>query len=138
MAKLKSKGTALHQLTGSTIYTAVAQIISLNGPDMESETFDADTLDNADAGIPYLPTGRSEGGSVGGELFYDPALSGHQDLLALITTPATESWKLVYVDTEEWSFDGAGFGFSGPTVALGDGVKAGFSMKVDGLPTFPT
>jgi len=138
MSKLKSKGTSLQQLTGSTVYTAVAQLISINGPDMEAETYESDTLDNSDAGIPYAPTGRSEGGSLSGELFYDPALSGHQDLLALLTTPAAESWKLVFVDSSEWSFDSAGIGFSGPAVALADGVKASISLKINKLPTFPS
>jgi len=136
MAKLKCKGTALQQMLG-TVYTTVAQVISLEASGMESETFESDTLDNANAGIPYDPTGRSEGGTVSGELFYDPALSGHQDLLALITTPADESWKIVYSDNSEWTFTGASFSM-GVTVALADGLKGSFSIKVDGLPTFPS
>lgn len=138
MAKLKCKGTALQQLIG-TVYTAVAQVISITGPTMESQTYEADTLDNASAGIPYESTGRTEGGSLSGEMFFDPALAGHQELLDLLETPADESWKLVYANTlpSEWSFTGAGFGFTGPTVALADGLKASFTIKLDGLPSFP-
>jgi hypothetical protein len=138
MAKIVCKGTALQQLIG-TVYTAVAQLISLDLPECESETYESDTLDNANAGIPYAATGRSEGGSLGFELFYDPALSGHQELLTLITTPADESWKVVFADggSSEWAFTGAGISFGG-TVALNDGLKGSGSIKLDGIPTFPS
>jgi hypothetical protein len=138
MAKVKCKGTKLEQTIASA-YVPVAQIISLELPDMESETYEADTLDNADAGIPYEPTGRTEGGSCSGELFYDPALTGHKNLLELLRLPAAEAWKITFADTgaSTWTFNGAGFGFGG-TVALNDGLKGSFSIKLSGLPTFPT
>lgn len=138
MSKVKCKGTTLSQ-TISAVYVAVAQVISLELPDMESETYEADTLDNTSAGIPYEPTGRTEGGSCSGELFYDPALTGHKNLLELLTTPAAEAWKITFADTgaSTWSFAGAGFSFGG-TVALNDGLKGNFSIKLNGLPTFPS
>jgi hypothetical protein len=108
---------------------------------MESEHYEADTLDNASAGIPYESTGRTEGGSVSGELFYDPALDSHKDYLELLTTPPTsnEQWKIVFADTgsSEWTYTAASHQF-GVTVALADGLKASFGMKCDGLPTFPS
>lgn len=141
MTVVRSKGTVLQQTVGTT-YTAVAQIISLDLPDMEAETFEADTLDNANAAIPHKGTGRSEGGSVGFEGFLDPALAGHQSLLELLTTPpvigSEEAWKIIFADTgtTEWSFTGAGVSIGG-TVALGDGLKFTGGIKLDGLPTFP-
>ena len=137
MTKIACKGTALHQEIG-TVYTAVAQIISLDLPEAETETYESDTLDNAEAGIPYDPTERTEGGSLSGELFYDPVLAGHQALLELLTTPVKENWKIVFSDTDssEWPFSGAGISFGG-TVALNDGLKGSFSIKLDKLPTYP-
>lgn len=139
MAIAKCKGTAIQQYI-SAAYVSVAQVISIDGPDIETETFEADTLDNTDAGIPYKSTGRAEGGSLSGEMFYDPALDSHKDFLELITNPPTDSeqWKIVFADTgaSEWTFTGAGINFS-PTVALADGLKAGFGIKLDGIPTFP-
>lgn len=137
MTKIKSKGTALHQQIGGT-FVALAQVISLDGPGMESETYEADTLDNANAGIPYEPTGRTEPGSLSGELFFDPTLQSHENFLWYLTNPEDESWKIIFADsgTTEWPFTGAGISFS-PAVALNDGVKASFSIKLDGLPTFP-
>jgi hypothetical protein len=138
MSKIKCKGTALAQEIAS-VYTTVAQVISLELPTVESETFEADTLDNTDAGIPYQATGRTEGGSCSGELFYDPALQGHQNLTELLRVPQDENWKITFADTgsSTWTFTGAGFSLGG-TVALNDGLKASFSIKLDGIPTYPT
>lgn len=119
--------------------TAVAQVISLTLPDMESETTETDTLDNVLAGIPYDPTGRTEGGSVSGELFFDPALAGHKAMLDLLETPAETDWNLIFADTAttSWLFAGAGFGFGG-AIALPEALKGTFSIKLTGLPTFPS
>jgi len=138
MAKIVCKGTVLQQEI-ATVYTPVAQVISLDLPEMESETYEADTLDNATAGIPYESTGRTEPGSLSGELFYDPVLQSHKDLLALLTTPAAQNWKVIFADvgTSEWAFAGAGISFGG-TVALNDGLKGSFGIKLGNLPTFPT
>jgi len=138
MAKIKSKGTTLKQEIASTL-TTVAQVISITLPECESETYEADTLDSSDAEISHEPTGRSEGGSASAELFYDPALSGHQSLLSLITTPEITGWSITFADTAAsvWTFDGAGLSFGG-TAAMNDGLKGNVSIKLDGLPTFPS
>lgn len=137
MAICKCKGAALQQEIASS-YVAVAQIIGMDGPEQESETFEADYLDQPNAGIPYKPTGRTEGGSLSGEMWFDPALAGHQNFLDLLTTPQTESWKVIFADTgaSEWGFDGAGLSFS-PTQALADGLKASFGIKLDGIASMP-
>lgn len=137
MSKLKGKGTSLLQDLSDT-YTTVAQVLSLEWSGMQSETYEADTLDNATAGIPHEATGRTEFGTVSGELFLDPALAGHKSLIELLETPADENWQLNFSDNTTWSFVGAGFGLDGPKVVLNDGIKAGFSIKVDGTPTFPS
>jgi hypothetical protein len=138
MAIVKCKGTVIQQEI-SSVYTTVAQVISIDLPEAESETFEADYLDQTGAGIPYEATGRSEGGSCSGEMFYDPALTGHQNLTELIRVPQAENWKIVFVDeeTSNWSFTGAGFSLGG-TLALNDGLKASFGIKLSGIPTYPS
>jgi len=138
MALVKCKGTTLKQEI-SSVYTTVAQVISIDLPTVESETFEADYLDNALADILYEPTGRTEGGSCGFDFFYDPALIGHQNLTELLRAPQAENWKVTFVDTEtsEWAFAGAGFSLGG-TVALNDGLKGTGSIKLNGIPTFPS
>lgn len=136
MAKLINKGSVLEQ-TVSSSFVPIAQVIGMSGPDMVTETFDADTLDNPDAGILHAPTGRAEGGSLSGDLFLDPALAGHQNMMALLTFPEAEVWKLKFADAAvtSWTINGAGLSVS-PTIALNDGLKASFSIKLSGLPTF--
>lgn len=143
MAKVKCKGTTLSQEVG-TVATTIAQVISLDLPDIEAETYEADTLDNTDPGIPYEPTNRVEGGSIGGELFYDPNLAGHQALLAILGDPSTlmssdanpEEMILTFQDagSSTWTFTIAGASFGG-TVALNDGLKGTFSFKLNKIPT---
>lgn len=138
MAKIKVKGTVLKEDIASTL-TAVAQVISLEHSGAETETVEADTLDNANAGIPYEPTGRAEGGSVDGEMFFDPVLAGHQLFTDHITTPADVDYSITFADaaTTAWEFTSAGMGFD-ISFAPGDLVKASFSLKVDGLVSYAT
>ena len=142
--KHRCKGTVVSQDLVST-YVTVASVISIDLPDMETETYEADTLDNTGAGILYQPTGRTEGGSMSGEIFYDPADGSHGELTAILTDPENSvtsgdnlhHWRIVFTNTgaSQWTFDGAGFGMGG-TVALNDGLKASFSVKLSGIPTF--
>lgn len=138
MAKIKCKGTKLQQDLAS-VYTDVAQVISFEHSGCESETFDATSLDS---GVfkEYAQTGYSEPGTVSGELFYDPALAGHQNLTDLIVTPADENWKVIFADSGAsvmGPFVGAGFAF-GFAVDMGDGLKGSFSIQVDGNPGHTT
>jgi len=137
MTKIRSKGTALQQQIASG-YTPVAQIISIDLPEFEAQTYESDTLDNTDAAIPYSSTGRTEPGSLSFELFFDPAHTGHQAVLSLLEDPdniTDENWKIVFADTDttEWTFTAAGISFGG-TVALNDGLKASVTMKLASLP----
>ncbi len=137
MSVIKSKGTTLKQYI-SEAYVAVAQVISLDGPDMASEETECDTLDNANSGIPYMPTGRTEFGSVSGELYFDPALAGHQAITTLLTTPAEQNWQIVWPTSPTattWQFAGASVKLK-PAATLKEGLKAAFGIKINGNVTF--
>lgn len=139
MGKLRGKGTVLKQTVSGTP-TAIAQIISINLPDAEAETYESDTIDNTDAGIEYAPTGRTEGGSMGVEMFFDPNLAGHQHLLRILNAPVDyedQAWSLVFSNTESttWPFVGAGIGIGG-TIVLNEGMKATMNIKLDKIPVY--
>ncbi len=137
MAKVRSKGTAWAiQVAG--VYVSIAQCLSMDKDEMKSEDYESDTLDNTDAGIPYDLTGRSEYGSLSAELFFDPALASHTNLLALITTPATSLHQLTFANAAPtvWTFTAASISFTGPKVALKEGLKATIKAKVSGGITF--
>lgn len=136
MAKLVCKGTVLEHEIASTL-TAVAQIINLDGPDAEVETVESDTLDNSGAGIPMSVTGRTSGGNVTGELFFDPSLAGHQDLTDQLTTPAVTNWNMTFADSTDWPFAGI-LKSCTPTVDLADLLKASFDIELSGIVSYPS
>lgn len=138
MAFVTCKGTKL-QASIATVFTPIAQLLDMKLPTMKSETFEGDTLDNEEAGIPKKPTGRTDAGDVSASLFFDPALASHKFLLSLLKEPATQAWKIVFADTgkTEWPFTGGGFSLGG-TVSLKEGLKADITITLDGLPTFPS
>lgn len=137
MAKVKCKGTKL-QHTISASLADIAQLISIEHSGAASETYDSTTLEGT-VYKTYDQTGYSEGGSVTAELFYDPALVGHQAITDLIAAPADNAMKIIYADsgTTNQSFTAAGVEF-GVTVAMDDGLKGSVTYKVDGDPGWPT
>ena len=97
MAIVKCKGTKL-QHTVSASLVDIAQILSIEHSGSGSETFESTTLDG---GVykTFAPTGYSNPGQVSAEIFYDPALAGHQAVTDLIATPATNAMRIIYADT---------------------------------------
>lgn len=138
MAKIISKGTVLKQDISSTL-TAIAQIISFSLDGAEVQTFNSNTLDNTSAGIPYDVTGYTEGGSMSGELFFDPVLAGHQEMTDSLITPAKKDYEVVWADagTTAWSLSVAGLGM-GFTTTIEDGLKSSFTGKLNGLAGYTT
>jgi hypothetical protein len=137
MAIVKCKGTKL-QHTVSASLVDIAQILSIEHSGSGSETFESTTLDG---GVykTFAPTGYSNPGQVSMELFFDPALIGHQAITDLIAAPATNAMKIIYADTgaTNQSFTSAGVEF-GATVAMDDGLKASVTYTVTGDPGWPT
>lgn len=139
MAKLVVKGTVIKQDIGGVL-TPVAQIISFGHDGAESETFECTTIDTAGAGKEYASTGYSEGGSFDFEVFYDPALAGHQSLTDDITTPPASGrdYLIEYTDAASVNtFNAAGIGIS-ITGAMNDGLKASISLKLNQLMVYTT
>jgi hypothetical protein len=137
MSIVKCKGTKL-QHTVSASLVDIAQILSIEHSGSGSETFESTTLDG---GVykTFAPTGYSNPGQVSMELFFDPALVGHQAITDLIASPATNAMKIIYADTgaTNQSFTSAGVEF-GATVAMDDGLKASVTYTVTGDPGWPT
>ena len=137
MTKIASKGTAL-QLSISAVFTTVAQVTSIDGPDSEVETFDSTSLDSG-VGKETDVTGFVVGGTVSGELFFDPVAATHQALTDVITAPAVSSWKIIWSDaaSTEWPFSGVLKKLT-PKAALAEGLTASFEIELDGMVTYPT
>jgi hypothetical protein len=139
MAVFKCKGMALSMTIASSL-TPIGQIMSFDEGDVERQTFEADTLDNSQAGIIYGATGRVEPGKISGELFLDKNDSGQAGLVAFITTPSAASsvGQVTYASPAVGSGSLAPGTFTvvgaslGLTVALKEGLKAKFSLKLSG------
>ena len=138
MAQCKVKGTIIKQ-TIATVLTAVAQITEFSHDGAESETYDSTTVDTSGAGKTYGQTGYTEGGNFNFTIFYDPALSGHQAITDLLTTPAACVWNITFTDTGPTTsaFTSAGISFSF-TGAMNDGLKADVGLKITGLMGYST
>lgn len=134
MAKIAGKGSAF-KVTISGTLTAVAAAIGIELPEQKMETFEADSLDNTDAGIPHQPTGRTEGGEAGVELFFDPSVASHSIFTTWLneTTFAnmTKVCAITFGKTPAgtWTFDGVGVSLGGK-IALNDGIKANVKVKL--------
>lgn len=137
MAKVKCKGTKL-QHTVSMSLVDIAQLLSIEHSGSASETYESQTLDG---GVFKTKdqTGYSEPGEVSCEMFWDPALAGHQAITDLITTPADNAMKIIYADTANTNqaFTVAGVEV-GITVDMADGLKGSVTYQVDGDPGWPT
>jgi hypothetical protein len=137
MAKVKCKGTKL-QHTVSASLVDIAQIITFSHSGSGSETYESTALDT---GVfkTFDQTGYSNPGEISGELFYDPALAGHQSITDLIAAPADNAMKIIYADSgaSEQPFTAAGVQF-GTTVEMNDGLKGSFTYTVDGDPGWKT
>ena len=137
MAIAKCKGTKL-QHTISASLVDIAQLLSISHSGSKSLTFDSTTLDG---GVykTKAQTGYSDSGTVTAELFYDPALAGHQFITDLIAAPADNAMKIIYADTgnTNQAFTQAGVEF-GVTVDMGDGLKGSVTYEVDGDAGWPT
>lgn len=134
MAKLKSKGIVLQQ-TISAALTDVAQVTDIDISGEGSTDYDSTTLDGGVYETKEL-TGYSTPGTVKAGLFFDPALAGHQAIVALISTPATCVWKIKYSDSGPSSLTYTSAGVSlDQKVAMKDGLKATLTMNRTGAPT---
>ena len=138
MSLIKTKGTVFSMGLGGAS-AAIAQVISLDLPKTKVETFEADTLDNTDVGIPKKSTGRVDGGSVSGELFLDTSI--HTVLTGFLAAPPDPAddpqgtASITFGGGGSMSFEICGIELGG-TVALNDGLKGDFSCELDGTATF--
>ncbi len=138
MSRLKGKGCAL-QLEIASVFTTIAQLTAIDGPEAEVEDADATSLDTSGAGKVYDPTGWVEPGECGFDGLFDPALATHKALTAMLTMPATKNWKLNFSDSgpSVWPFAGH-LKKLGPKIEMGDLVRFSGGVKLSGLVTYPT
>lgn len=134
MAKLKGKGCVM-QKTISAVLTDTAQILSIDLSGEGSSDFDSTTLDGGAYETKDM-TGYVSGGTAKFDLFFDPALAGHQSIVTDMSVPTTVVWKLKYSDAgpSSLTFTAAGCGLD-QKIALKDGIKGTVTLNRTGQPT---
>jgi hypothetical protein len=138
MARIKGKGSIL-ELEIASVFTAIAQLTGIDGPEAEVEDDESTALDTSGAGKTYAPTGWVEPGEVESEGLFDPVLASHQALTDLLTAPATVNWKLKFADAAVtvWPFAGH-LKKLGPTIDMNKLTRFSFGIKLSGIVTYPT
>ncbi len=137
MPKMASTGTKL-QKSIATIFTTIAYVRSISGPNPETQFYDGTDLesDHLEDGE---PTGQSAPGMVSGETFYDPQDPTHKSVLGEITSPRTngkQPYKVVYPDASEVPFTATCRTWN-PKASVGEALLADFELKLASMATFP-
>ena len=134
MAKVKSKGTALLQSIAS-VYTAIAQIQSIDVSGEKGETYDSVTLDGG-AYKTKDPTGYIDPATIKFEVLYDPALASHIAFSGYVSSLTATNFKITYADSGPTSviYPGVTGGID-KKAAPGDGLKATCEIVTSGAPS---
>lgn len=138
MTKIAAKGTVL-QLSIASVYTTIAQLDNIDGPDAEVDISDVTALDSG-VGREFKPSGHVNGGTVNLGGFFDPVGTTLQALTDIVTAPVVAAWKIIFSDAAStvWPFSGAMQKAPKPTAAVGEFLKFDASIKLDGMVAYPT
>ena len=138
MVKEIGLGTVLGvDATGSTDFTAIAQIRSISGPGSAGTSIDVSTLDDADNFGRYRG-GRVDPGEVSLELVYDATTATHRTLNQLLGSRAEANWELIFgTTTNIETFLGFVNGV-GREIPLDDAVTTEVTIKVTANPGYST
>lgn len=132
MGKQASTNSKL-QLEIDSVFTDVAYVQSIDGPDDEDQVFDATDLASADI-EDGEPTGQRKPGTVSSTIFYDADAVTH---IALLEARGVKSnWKIILPSTDAIAFTGVLRKFK-PKATVGDGLMADIEIKLSTPATFP-
>ncbi len=131
MAVNAGLGTLLEHGIASS-YTAIAQRVSIEGPDWKVGEADTTTLD--DTVKKFRPT-IAESGEVDMKIYYDPASATHAILTGLMVTPASNQWRITFTNTAAGKYTFTGFltGFKPTGMTVEGNLEADVKIRIDGL-----
>jgi hypothetical protein len=116
------------------LYTEIAEVIEMNGPDQSAEEIDVTHLRSTSGYREFLPSFK-QGGTLNCVANYIPGnathASGADGLRGLFTSRDIRGWKRTFSDGTEEFFDGYVSAFSTP-LAVGVQSKLNFSVRVTG------
>jgi len=132
--KVKSKGTAL-LVSISAVYTAIPLLKSISISGAQSQTFEANTLDQSGAYGLNEPNGYTTAPTISAEGFRDPDDTTQKFFIALLATPVATNFKVTYTDGTPLSevYSGTGFGFD-TSAQMQDGLACTYNIQTSGDP----
>lgn len=117
----------------ATVYTVLAQVVSLDGPSREVGTRETSILTSTTK--TFAPT-LLDNGEVSGKLLYDPKSDSHVTLDALIASQLVtgEPWKLTFADASAttYGFLGVFTKFAPTGIEIEANLEADFAIKISG------
>jgi predicted secreted protein len=138
MAGLDAFGIALKRsdmaTPGPAAFTAIANVTSVKGPEIERETYDVTAHDSEDGWREYIG-GLKDGGEVSLEINYDPRV--HDTLVADFDDTVARDYQMVFPDPAGggmWAFKAFLTGFS-QEAPVDDKLSAELTLKMTGKPT---
>ncbi|MFD3573846.1 phage tail tube protein [Streptomyces sp. NPDC058644] len=135
MAGLDAFGIALQRsdmVPTTPEFTAIANVTTVSGPEIERETYDVTAHDSTDGWREFIG-GLKDGGEVSLEVNYDPRK--HDQLVADFEDKVPRDYKLVFPGTlGSWAFEALLTGFS-QEAPVDDKLAAELTFKVSGKPT---
>lgn len=143
MAKYSAFGTVLRiGSTSGSGGTAIANVVSIDGPELTLETIDVTTHDSP-SGFREFIGGLKDGGEVGLELAFDPANATHRNasggLLHALLNRTVLEYTLVLPSspTVSWYFNALVTSFQ-TQAPIDDKLPANVTLKITGAPTIPS
>lgn len=118
------------------VYTAVARVISIGGPNLSSEQVEITTLDSS-GGYKEFINGLKDGGEFTLELYWKKSDAKQVILRNALGSETSLPMKVIWPDSPSTrcAFLGLVTGFTMNTVA-NEGVKATITIKISGAPTW--
>jgi hypothetical protein len=128
-------GTILKATIGSSL-TALAQVLSIDGPSMEQGTRETTHLGTV-SWKTFAGT-ISDGGEISATILFDPADSTHAAMITAITTTVAFVWNLIFADTGAgtFSFSGILTKFATTGMEVEANLEAQITIKITGAVTF--
>jgi len=134
VAGIDGRGTTLQRGDGADpeVFTAIANVTSIEGPQMERETIDVTAHDTPNGWMEFVG-GLKDAGEVELEINYDPA--EHDALVADFDDEEPRNYRLVFPDSAAttWQFKAILTEFS-VEAPYDDKLVANVTFKVTGKP----
>lgn len=118
--------------------TAIAEIVSIDGPEGERETIDVTHMESPNATREKIGS-LVDAGEVSFEGNFLPGNATQKDLLTELYGGTADTWTIAWSDgspTNDWSFTAIVTKFK-PSAEVGDKLKFTATLTLTGKPTFP-